>query len=309
MENPLLSVVILNWNTCDLLEHCLASVLAATREISSEILVVDNGSSDNSVDMLQNRFRCVHLIALSANVGFARGNNIGLRESKGQYRVLLNPDTLVAEDALRIMVEHLETHPDVGAVGPHLVYPDGSTQLECARAVPTILDVFYRFMSLGKLVPRVRLPGSSYYRSTYDRTRSVGVISGSCMMVRRDVIEQVGPLDESFFLGGEDIEWCVRIRNRGWRIHYISTANVVHYQEQSKNKAPIESKLYAITSDEILIRLLYGNGQASLYRAMVLILLVPKLLVKAFWQSCSSRSSAEETFRAVLRLVSHYVGC
>ena len=244
MDEPLLSVIIVNYNVRDFLQQALTSVRSALKDIPAEILVVDNASHDGSVEMVRQQFPEVRLIANDRNLGFAHANNQALKQARGRFFALINPDTVVQEDTFRVLLDFFETHPDAGMVGCKILNPDGSLQLACRRSVPTPWVAFTKLVGLSSLFPRSRLFGR--YNLTYldpDQITEVEAISGSFMMVRREVVEQVGMLDERFFMYGEDLDWCYRIRQAGWKIYYVPTTQIVHYKGASSKKARLDTLL------------------------------------------------------------------
>lgn len=225
-----LSIVIVSFNVRDLLEACLRSIRETAREdLHQEIIVVDNASLDGSVHMVRQRYPEVHLIANSENRGFAAANNQGIRESRGRYVLLLNPDTEVLDDALARMIAFLDTHPTFGAVGPQLLYPDGSLQHNAFR-FPGVLQTFFDFFPIHQRLLDSRLNGR-YPRAWYARGEPFPIDHplGACLMVRRATIEQVGMLDEEFFMYCEEIDWCWRMRKAGWQIACVPRARVIHH--------------------------------------------------------------------------------
>ena len=234
-----LSVVILNYNVKSFLEQALRSTLAAMEGLDGEVYVVDNGSTDGSVEMVRASFPQVHLIANEENVGFARGNNIALVKCRGRTILLLNPDTVVHRDTLRVMVDFMDRHPEAGAAGCKILNPDGTLQLSCRRGFPTPGVAFFKIVGLSSLFPKSRLFGR--YNLTYldpDKIAEVDAVSGSFMMVRREVIERVGLLDETFFMYGEDLDWFYRIQQAGYKIYYVPTTEIVHFQGESSKQVP-----------------------------------------------------------------------
>ena len=214
-----LGVVILNWNTRELLRRCLQTVLASEGLADFRVVVVDNASTDGSVDMLRREFPQVELIANATNSGYPAGNNLGLRAlgygDAGQvraeapeYALLLNPDTEVPPEALARLVAYMELRPEIGIAGPRLVLPDGSLDLACRRSFPSPLVSLYRFSGLSRLFPRHRQFGR--YNMTFadpNEELEVDAVVGACMLVRRAAIEATGLLDEAFFMYGEDLDW------------------------------------------------------------------------------------------------------
>ena len=236
-----LSVVFLNYNTRDLIRQALNSVLAAAEGLEVEIFVVDNASADGSVDMVAEEFPQVKLICNSANVGFAAGNNVALRQVVGEYALLINTDTIVRRDALRTMVEFLDEHPEAGACGCKILDPDGTLQLDSRRGFPTPLAAFCKMSGLSRFFPKH--PLIAHYHMTYldpEQTAEVEVLSGSCMMVRKAAMDQVGLLDESYFMYGEDIDWCYRFHQAGWKIYYVPTTEIIHFRGESGRRTPLK---------------------------------------------------------------------
>ena len=236
-----LSVVFLNYNTRDLTRQALSSVLAAAEGLEVEIFVVDNASADGSADMVAEEFPQVKLICNEANVGFAAGNNVALRQVAGEYALLINTDTIVRRDALRTMVEFLDAHPEAGACGCKILDPDGTLQLDSRRGFPTPLAAFCKMSGLSRLFPKH--PLIAHYHMTYldpEQTAEVEVLSGSCMMVRKAAMDQVGLLDEDYFMYGEDIDWCYRFHQAGWKIYYVPTTEIIHFRGESGRGTPLK---------------------------------------------------------------------
>jgi GT2 family glycosyltransferase/lipopolysaccharide/colanic/teichoic acid biosynthesis glycosyltransferase len=243
-----LSIILVNYNVRGFLENALVSLqkaleipLTSGERISSEIIVVDNASDDGSVELVRRKFPHVQLIANSDNVGFARANNIALKETRGRYILLINPDTVVQEDTLKIMIEFFDAHPDVGAAGCKILNPDGTLQLACRRSFPSPWVSLTKTSGLSLLLPQTKLFGR--YNLTYkdpDATYEVDAISGSFMVVRRSVYEQVGGLDESFFMYGEDLDWCYRIQKAGWKIYYVHETQIIHYKGESAKRSDFD---------------------------------------------------------------------
>lgn len=235
-----LSVVFLSYNTRDLTRQALSSVLAAAEGLEVEIFVVDNASADGSADMVAEEFPQVKLICNEANVGFAAGNNVALRQVAGEYALLINTDTILRRDALRTMVEFLDAHPEAGACGCKILDPDGTLQLDSRRGFPTPLAAFCKMSGLSRLFPKH--PLIARYHMTYldpEQTAEVEVLSGSCMMVRKAAMDQVGLLDEDYFMYGEDIDWCYRFHQAGWKIYYVPTTEIIHFRGESGRGVPL----------------------------------------------------------------------
>lgn len=242
-----LGIIILNYNTRDLLRACLRSLLE-TRGVAIEIFVVDNASADGSAEMVRaefphNEFPNLRLIASDRNGGYAYGNNLALREFLARPRrpralMLLNTDTVVSPDALRKLMNFLDTHPDAGVVGPKLVRADGSLDLACRRSFPTPQVSFYRMIGLSKLFPKS--PRFGRYNMTFldeNETAQVDSVVGAAMLMRTEALEQAGILDEAFFMYGEDLDLALRIKQKGWKVYYYPQATILHYKRESSRRS------------------------------------------------------------------------
>jgi len=220
-----LSIIIVNWNTSALLEACLRSIYDHASSLSLEVLVVDNGSSDGSAALVRARFPKVWLIANAENVGFARANNQGIQASRGRYVMLLNSDTEVQTGALDTLVRFLENHPAVAAAGPYLLNSDGSLQPSC-HPVLTPEREFWRLAFLDELLPLATYPMGRWDAHT---PRPVEVIKGACLVIRRAALEQIGLLDERYFIYSEEMDLCLRLARAGWQLYWVPEARVVHH--------------------------------------------------------------------------------
>jgi N-acetylglucosaminyl-diphospho-decaprenol L-rhamnosyltransferase len=235
-----LSIVIVNWNVRDLLRRCLLSLApgpaAADHQLAYEVFVVDCASSDGSVEMVRREFPQVQLFASDKNLGYARGNNLGLAEATGRYLLILNPDTEIVGDAPATMVRYLDERPAVGALGPQLRYPDGTPQ-PSRRCFPRLATAFCESTLLHQWFPNNRV-ARRYYMDDHpaDVPQPVDWLVGAALMIRREAWQQVGPLDEGFFMYFEELDWCRRCRAAGWEIHYLPTAKIIHYEGKSSEQ-------------------------------------------------------------------------
>ena len=234
-----LVVVIVNWNVKELLAACLKSLPRASENLRVHTVVVDNGSSDGSVEMVLRDFPGVEVVASPENLGFSCANNLALRryQNSARYCLLLNPDTVVEPGALDRMCEFMDSHPDAGIAGCKLVKPDGVLDWPCKRwyFLPSVL--FYRALGLDRRFPKSRRFGQ--YHLTYldeNQIHQVAAVVGAFMMIRQQCLVAIGHLDESFFMYGEDVEWCYRAKDAGWNVYYVPTATVVHHKGQSTSK-------------------------------------------------------------------------
>ena len=232
-----LSVIIVNYNVRYYVEQCLHSLERALEGIDSEVIVVDNHSHDGSLDYLTGRFPQVTFIESTRNLGFARGNNIAIRQSVGEYVLLLNPDTFVGEQTLHEAVRFLDDHPDAGAVGVKMHNSDGSLAPESRRGIPSPMTSLYKIVGLCKYFPRHPRYGH-YYMSgmSWEKPGQIEIISGAFCMVRRKVLDQVGLLDEDFFMYGEDIDLSYRIYQAGIQNWYLPLP-ILHYKGESTQKS------------------------------------------------------------------------
>lgn len=274
---PILSVIIVNWNVRDLLRTCLSAVLRAQdRGPAREVIVVDNVSADGSVEMVRREYPQVRVIANRENRGFTGGNNQGLAASTGRYLMLLNPDTEVQDGALQTLVDYLEAHAEVGAVGPQLRNPDGSVQ-SSRRRFPTPATAFFESTWLQRWAPRGLL--RRYYVQDHgdDETLAVDWVTGAALAVRRAVYEQVGGLDEDFFMYSEELDWCRRIKAAGWQVVYLPAARVVHHEGKSSEQAVPARHINFQRSKIRYFRKYHGRAVAVVLRSFLLALYAQQL--------------------------------
>ncbi|MDX1520611.1 MAG: glycosyltransferase family 2 protein [Anaerolineae bacterium] len=264
-----LSVVIVNWNVKDLLRTCLQSVLTVYQDdpdLTAEIIVVDSASSDGSAQMVRQEFPTVRLIASDKNLGYARGNNIGVAAATGRYFFLLNPDTVIHAHALSDLVDYLDKHPNVGAVGPQLCWPDGTIQ-SSRRRFPTLGSLFWESTLLEQWFPGNRHARRNRLTDTPPHhTLAVDWLVGAALCIRREAWQQVGPLDENFFMYFEETDWCRRCVAAGWEIHYLPRAKVTHYEGKSSEQAMADRTLRFQRSKLMYARKYFGRTWASLLR-------------------------------------------
>jgi N-acetylglucosaminyl-diphospho-decaprenol L-rhamnosyltransferase len=264
-----LSIIIVNYNTRDLLRNCLVSVYQSQGNLRFEIIVVDNASPDGSAAMVTAEFPQVRLITSQINGGFAYANNLGLRQAgfaadgapnpdAPRYALLLNPDTVLPPTALAGMVAFMDARPTVGMAGPKLVKLDGSLDLACRRSFPTPEVSFYRMVGLSKLFPRS--PRFGRYNMTFadpDQLLEVDAIVGAFMVVRREAIAQVGLLDEIYFMYAEDLDWAYRIRAKGWLVYYNPAVTVTHVK-RAASRSSAKAQLEFYRAMEIFYRKYYA---------------------------------------------------
>lgn len=300
-----LSVVIVNYNVKHFLVQCLDSVHRAIAGMEADVWVIDNASSDDSIDYARRFFPNVHYVENRENVGFARANNQAIRASEGEYVLLLNPDTIVSETTLHTCVDFLDSHPEAGATGACMLNRDGSFARESRRGLPTPLTAFYKMSGLCSLMPKSHRFGKYYMGYlNRDEANQIEVISGAFMMIRRTTLDAIGLLDEDYFMYGEDIDLSYRILQGGWQNWYVP-ATLLHYKGESTQKTSARyvhnfynamliffdkhfRQRYRLAA--LLIRLaVYGRGAISLVNQMLR--RCHKLLKSIAQHLCSAKPS------------------
>lgn len=226
------SIIILNYRSKGLVKQCVKTIGLFGTECMHETIVVDNDSGDGIAEMLKDEFPDVQFIASPGNVGYAGGNNLGLKSARGRYVLIMNPDITVRPGAIDALVRYMDANNDVGVSGPRLMHPDGSIDSSCFR-FPTYGIPLYRRTPFGKL-PQGKEAIAKYLMADYDRkgTRDVDWLLGAVLMVRRSVLDDVGPLDERYFLYFEDTDWCRRFWDAGHKVRYVADIEMVHYHER-----------------------------------------------------------------------------
>lgn len=270
-----LSIVIVAWNVRDLVLDCLASIREAKLGITYEVIVVDNGSVDATVESVVRQFPETRVLALPKNIGFGAGNNRGLEVMRGRHAVLLNSDTIVLPGGLEACVRFLDDHPEVGAVGPQLLNPDRSKQ-NCIHNSPTLVSEIVGQSFLRRVFPK-RWPSK---RVDYRDPVEVEAVLGACLFARREVIQQVGLIDEDYFFFLEETDWCHRMRAAGWRVFHLPQATVIHlYGESTKKKLPLRTRIEYYRSRYIFFR---KNRSPAVYKALRAIVMIKILFGTVF---------------------------
>ncbi len=265
-----LSIIIVSWNVADLLAACLDSILHSPSIVHTEIIVVDSASSDGTPARTRANYPQIQLIEQTENLGFVRCNNIGLNAAQGRFLMLLNPDTEIIGDALARMCSYLDDHPDVGIVGPHTLNTDGTTQ-STRRRFPTLAIGFLESTWLQPYAPPSIL--DHYYvndqpdSGVYD----VDWVQGSAMLVRREVYEQIGGLDEGFRMYSEELDWCKRAKDAGWRVVYLGTAHIIHHGGKSTQQVAARSHIHFQESKLRYFRKYHGRLTAHALRLFLLL--------------------------------------
>ncbi|MCF7807904.1 MAG: glycosyltransferase [Candidatus Marinimicrobia bacterium] len=257
-----LSVIIVNYNVKAFLQQALDSIQKSTKDLETEIFVVDNHSVDGSVDLIRSDFPDVKLIANSENLGFAKANNQALEQASGDFVWLLNPDTLVQEDTAEKLIHTMEADESIGMLGCKILNDDGSLQLACRRSFPTPWVAFTKLLGLSRFFPKSKLFGK-YNLTHLDENDSyeVEAISGSCMFIRRGALDTVGFLDDTFFMYGEDLDWCFRFRKGGWKVFYTAETSIVHYKGESSKVAAWDSLTHFYKAMDIFSKKHFSSGR------------------------------------------------
>lgn len=268
--NMKLSVVIVNYNVKHFLEQCLHSVRKAARNLDCEVFVVDNNSVDGSVKMVEEKFPEVKLIANHDNRGFSKANNQAIRIAKGDYVLLLNPDTIVEDDTFGKIVRFMDDHPEAGGLGVKMVDGKGKFLPESKRGLPTPAVAFYKIFGLSKLFPKSRIFGQ--YHLTFlhvDKIHQVDVLSGAFMLIRKTVLDKIGGLDESYFMYGEDIDLSYRVTLEGFKNYYFPETRIIHYKGESTKKSSINYVLVFYQAMIIFATKHFSQKNARLFSMLI----------------------------------------
>jgi GT2 family glycosyltransferase len=260
-----LSIILVSWNTRSLLHQCLESIYTHPPDCLFEVWVVDNASTDGTPEMLYDTFPQVRLIQNPDNTGFAAANNQAIHRSHSRYVLLLNPDTVVLPGALDELVRYMEGNPRAGGAGPRLLNSDGSLQPSCCPT-PTLVNEFMRLYHLDRIWLRAK---SNMETWAHDVPRPVEIIQGACLILRRSALEQVGYLDERFFIYSEDDDICMRLRKDGWTLSWLPFAEVIHYGGQSTSQVQAEMFLELYENKLKLMRKHYGRSGAAIYKLIL----------------------------------------
>jgi GT2 family glycosyltransferase len=248
-----LSIIIVNWNTRDILRECLRSVYQETQAINFEVIVIDNASADSSAGMVKQTFPQVILIENTTNKGFAAANNQGMKIAKGRYLLLLNPDTIVLDGAMQKAIYYADSHSDVAVVGCQVWVNETTVEQTCFR-FPSVLNLLMQKSGLCRMFPRSRLFGRETMAEwRRDTEREVDVVSGMFMLVRREAIDHVGLMDEDYFVYAEETDWCWRFWKAGWRCVFTPVARIIHRDGGGKSTEQISIKMFVQLQKSLLI--------------------------------------------------------
>jgi GT2 family glycosyltransferase len=273
-----LSIVIVNWNTRELLRKCLASIYAYPPEEKFEIWVVDNASKDESPELVKAHFPEVNLIENAHNPGFAQANNQGIRHSHAEYVLLLNPDTEVLPNALKTLLAFMKTTPTAGASGARILNPDHTLQTSC-YPFPTLTREFWRMFHFDAL----RTYGVYNMHSWPTNVpRKVEALLGACILVRMKVLDQIGLMCEDYFMYTEEVDLCYRIAQNRWQIYWVPTAEIIHYGGQSTRQVARQMFIHLYQSKVLFFRKYYGAASAFLYKIILLFAALFRLALSPF---------------------------
>lgn len=278
-----LSVIIVNYNVRYFLDTCLQSVFKACQGIDSEIIVVDNNSGDESVEMLKSNYPQVRLLVNRDNAGFSRANNQAMDVSGGDYILLLNPDTVVASDCFRKCIDYMDSHPDTGGLGVKMIDGSGTFLPESKRGLPTPSVAFYKIFGLSKLFPRSKVFGKYHLGFLDDNeTHQVDILSGAFMFLRKSLIDKIGGLDEAFFMYGEDIDLSYRIVKSGNKNVYFPETSIIHFKGESTKKSSINYVLVFYRAMIIFARKHFNNPNARIFSLLINVAVYLRALMALF---------------------------
>ncbi|MEO6613817.1 MAG: glycosyltransferase [Chitinophagaceae bacterium] len=266
----LLSLIIVNYNVKHFLEQCLYSVEKAVSGIQAEVLVIDNNSTDNSIEYLQPKFPGFRFIANTENTGFAKGCNQGLKQASGKYILFLNPDTIVPEDCFQKCIAFLESHPGAGALGIRMLDGSGKFLKESKRAFPSPMTSLYKLSGLARLFSKSRT-FSKYHLGHLDEKQDheVDVLAGAFMMIKKEVLDKVGSFDETFFMYGEDVDLSYRIQQAGYKNYYFAGSNIIHFKGESTRKGSMNYVRMFYTAMSLFVRKHYGGSRAGIFNFLI----------------------------------------
>ncbi len=267
-----LSTIIVSYNTKDLLKECLSSVVAAIENLEAEIIVVDNDSTDGTVEMLEGQVQNeIKILRNKENLGFARANNIGIQNSSGKYILLLNSDTIVEKNTIAEMVKYMEQNPKIGVATCRVELPDNSLDPACHRGFPTPWASMTYFLGLERLFPMSKIFGQYHLGFLpMGEPHEIDSPSGAFYLVRREVIDRVGMLDEDYFMYGEDLDWSFRIKQAGWKIMYYPFVKITHFKKRS-GRAGVDVKTRKETTKYFYetMKIFYQKHYANKYPAII----------------------------------------
>lgn len=283
-----ISIIIVNWNVKDLLDKCLASLHNGTVAINQpqgnlpviEIIVIDSDSHDDSIAMIRAKYPAVRLFPQYENVGFTRGNNIGFREAQGRYLFLLNPDTEIIDSAIPTVFDYMEQHTDVGIIGTHTLNTDGTHQ-STRRRFPTLITGIFESTWLATYAPQSIDNHYKMLDTDDNAILNVDWVQGSAMLVRREVYETLGGLDEGYVMYSEEMDWCKRAKDAGWKVVYHGEALITHHSGKSSDQVGALKHIHFHTSKLRYFRKYHGYSTYLLLRVVILLLFAWQMMLEA----------------------------
>jgi len=279
-ETPQLSICIVSWRTRKQLETCLRSLFETLEGMRFEVIVVENASGDGTAETVKNNWPQVRLLENSRNVGFPKAANQALSASCGHYLLLLNPDTTVLEGTIQNLLSFMETRPEAGAGSCRILNPDGTLQTECRRRLPTLTTELLELTGLSRLFPNHPFFGQWRMPNWDPREPSeIELASGACLLIRRKVLEEVGLLNEDAFMYLEDLDYCYRIVEKGWKIFFYPDAAIIHQGQQSSTHGLPFVRALSYDARHKFFKMYYGAWPARALRIMVVSAMMTRLLV------------------------------
>lgn len=302
MENEKLqdvdvSIIIISWNTMEITCDCLRSIYELTKDVDFEVIVVDNGSTDDSCEVVEEEFPQVKLIKNGKNLGFSKANNIGIKVSTGRYLFLVNSDIIILDACVKKMIQFMDKNPHVGMAGPRILNPDMSLQPTC-KHYPSLWNNFCQALGLNRLFPKSSFFSDwfmSYWQ--HDTIKKVDGLGGCFLVVRRKALDEVGLLDEDFFIYGEDIDWCRRFNLAGWNIMFNSETEAIHFGGASSSNAPIRFYLEMQKADLQYWRKHHGRSGRVIYAMIIVLGHLLRLLFASLKYVLSRRERESSSFK------------
>lgn len=273
-----ISIIIVNWNTGELLMDSIESIYASQPDGNFDIWVVDNFSSDGSPAIIQENYPDVKFIENDENVGFAKANNQALRKSQGEYVLLLNPDTVVKTNAISELIHFLDNNPDAGVAGARLINPDGTLQIS-AFPFPTLFREFWRMFHLDSIVCLSNYPMNNWNK---DQAREVDTLLGACMLIRREALDQFDLFDEEYFIYSEEVDLCTRLKKAGWRLYWVPGAVVIHYGGKSTQQVSEEMFLRLYEGKILYFRKHHSRLSVFVYKLVLFAATITRLVLTPF---------------------------
>lgn len=276
-----LSIIIVNWNSAHYLRKCLSTIYSETKDLEFEIIVVDNASYDGCEQLIKDEFPGVIFVQSTRNIGFAKANNLGFKHSSGKNLLFLNPDTEVIGPAIGVMYSYLESLPNSGAVGCKLLNSDLSIQMSCIKSFPRLSNQFIDIELFRKNFPKTKLWGNTPLYSDNVMPKRVDVISGACLMVKKNVFEKVGLFSPDYFMYSEDVDLCYKIRRAKYHLYYIGESTIIHHGGGSRNDARknFDSEVIWVRSRFTYFKKIKGEKYARLYKILLSIVSVSRLIL------------------------------